>query len=45
MCSSPVGDGLQGAAVAAGQPQGAVRQEVRTVRNLQDQQVAPGSLQ
>lgn len=41
----PVGDCLQCSAVAAGQPEGAVGQQVGTVGHLQDQQVAAGSLQ
>lgn len=41
----PVGDGLQGAAVAAGQPERTVSEDVGTVGNAQDQQVAPCSLQ
>lgn len=35
----PVGDSLKGSAVAAGQPEGAISQEVGAVRNLQYQQV------
>ena len=43
--SVPVGDSLQGSAVAAGQPEGAVGQQVGTVRHLQDQQVAACGLE
>lgn len=41
----PVGDGLQGPAVAAGQPEGAVGQQVGAVGDLQNQQVASRGLQ
>lgn len=41
----PVGDGLQSAAVAAGQPERTVSEDVGTVRDAQDQQVAPRRLQ
>lgn len=43
--SLPVGDGLQGPAVAAGQPERAVGQHVGAVRDAQDQQVAARRLQ
>lgn len=43
--SLPVGDSLQGPAVAAGQPEGAIRQHVGAVRDAQDEQVAARRLQ
>lgn len=41
----PVGDGLQSTAVAAGQPERTVSEDVGTVGDAQDQQVAPRRLQ
>ena len=41
----PVGDGLQGAAVAASQPQRTVSEDVGAVGDAQDQQVSPRCLQ
>lgn len=45
MVDLPVGDSLQGTAVAAGQPERTVGEDVGTVGDAQDQQVAPRSLQ
>lgn len=41
----PVGYSLQSSAVAAGQPEGAVGQQVGAVGDLQDQQIASRGLQ
>lgn len=41
----PVGYSLQSSAVAAGEPEGAIGQQVGAVGNLQYQQVTPGGLQ
>lgn len=43
--SLPVSDSLQGPAVAAGQPERAVRQHVGAVRDTEDEQVAARRLQ
>lgn len=40
----PVGDSLQGAAVAAGQPERTVSEDVGTVGDAQDQQIPPSCL-
>lgn len=41
----PIGDSLERSAVAAGQPEGAVRQDVGAVGDPEDQEVAPRGLQ